>query len=134
MSRYALDTNIITPILKENKKLQNRIYEEAKRGARIVIPAIVYYEIKRGLIDCKATAKLMEFEKHCGTLGIDDIDVATLNKAAIIYATLKQTGRPIDDADILIAASCIVHNYTLVTDNTSHLGRVDGLQFVNWAE
>lgn len=36
------------------------------------------------------------------------------------------------DSDILIAAYCIVNDYTLVTDNTSDFERIEGLKFVNW--
>jgi predicted nucleic acid-binding protein len=67
-------------------------------------------------------------------LGVDEMDVETLDKAAVVYASLKKAGRLIEDSDILIAASCLAHGYTLITDNTRHFERVGGLQFVNWAE
>lgn len=132
MNGYALDANIISFLLRKNKSLQERVYYEAGDGKGVVIPAIAYYEVKRGLIDTRATEKLAAFERLCDMIGVDKIDVETLDKAANIYAELKKVGRIIEDADILIAASCIVHDYVLVTDNTKHLGRVDGLQFENW--
>jgi predicted nucleic acid-binding protein len=131
MTKYALDTNIITAMLKKNLHLQKRIYAEHVAGG-VIIPAIVYYETKRGLIDCNSLNKLAEFEDRCNALGILDIDNTTLNKAADIYVALKQSGKLIDDGDIFIAASCIVNGYTLVTDNTRHFERIAGLQHENW--
>ncbi len=54
------------------------------------------------------------------------------DEAAKIYATLRQNGSLIDDADILIAAYSIVSGFILVTANTRHFGRIEGLQWVNW--
>jgi len=47
---------------------------------------------------------------------------------------LEERGLPVGnkDADIFIAAHCIVNDYTLVTDNTGDFERIDGLKFVNW--
>jgi predicted nucleic acid-binding protein len=49
--------------------------------------------------------------------------------------TLSKRGTPIGgrgDGDYLIAAFCIVKDYTLVTGNTRHFERIDGLKYVNW--
>jgi len=51
-----------------------------------------------------------------------------------VYAKLKKDGILIDDSDILIGAFCIAHGYILVTDNTRHFERIDGLQIENWFE
>jgi tRNA(fMet)-specific endonuclease VapC len=40
----------------------------------------------------------------------------------------------IGDADILIAAYCLVNDYTLVTNNTNDFNRIDGLKLVNWKD
>jgi len=132
MNGYALDTNVISHLLRGNHNLQNKVYEKANSINRVIIPAIAYYEVKRGLIACQALAKLVAFERLCRLLGVDVMDSETLDKAANIYATLKKIGRLIEDSDILIAASCLAHGHTLITDNTRHFERVDGLQLVNW--
>ena len=132
MSGYAVDTNIVSFMLRGNKQLQERVYREANSGAGVIIPPIVYYEIKRGLISVQATVKLAAFERLCKMLGVGEMDTKTLDKAAGIYAALKNSGRLIDDSDILIAAYCLAHNHTIITDNTRHFDRVDGLALVNW--
>jgi len=134
MSGYAVDTNIISFLLRGDRQVQKRIYKEANQGVGVIIPPIAYYEIKRGLIDSNATTKLDAFERLCGILGVNVMDKKTLDTAANIYATLKKEGRLIEDSDILIGASCIAHGYILITDNTRHFDRIDGLQIENWYE
>ncbi|MCL1956417.1 MAG: PIN domain-containing protein [Fibromonadales bacterium] len=132
MSRYALDTNIISYLLRGDKGLQERISYEVKNGDGVVILPIVYYEIKRGLIDKNAMVKLAAFERLCNILGIDGMDTKTLDIAANIYAYKKQQGQQIEDADILIAASCVAHGYILVTNNERHFLGIKGLEVANW--
>ena len=66
---------------------------------------------------------------RCEILGIDS---AVMEKASDIYVALKQSGRLIEDADILIAAIAMVNDLVLVTDNIRHFNRIDGLQIENW--
>lgn len=65
MNGYALDANIISFLLRKNKKLQDKVYYEANIGRDVIIPAIAYYEVKRGLMDVKATEELVAFERLC---------------------------------------------------------------------
>jgi len=52
--------------------------------------------------------------------------------AASIRVNLEQQGTPIGPYDILIAASALANNLTLVTDNTSEFKRVSGLKIEDW--
>ena len=134
MSGFALDTNIISFLLRGDRQLQEEVYREASDGSGVVIPPIAYYEIKRGLSASQTPVKLAAFERLCKMLGVDEMDVETLDKAASIYASLKKSGQLIEDSDILIAASCLAHDNTLITDNTRHFDRVDGLKQANWTQ
>jgi tRNA(fMet)-specific endonuclease VapC len=60
------------------------------------------------------------------------IDQAVLDKAAELYAGLRMRGQLIEDADLLIAAIALVHNMTLVTNNTAHFARITGLRVEDW--
>jgi len=132
MSSCALDTNIVSYLLRGDKELKERIYYEIKKGDGVVILPIVYYEIKRGLVDKNAQVKLATFEHLCDMLGIEDMDTKTLDIAANIYAYKKQQGQKIEDADILIATSCVAHGYILVTNNERHFLGINGLEITNW--
>lgn len=132
MITFALDTNIISYLLKGDKNIAARIAQETERGNDVIIPPIVYYEIKRGLLAVNATRQMQVFEKLCASTVVGEIDRAVLDVAANTHATLRKAGTPVDDADILIAAYCIRNVYTLVTNNTKHFEVIDGLKHVNW--
>ena len=51
-----------------------------------------------------------------------------------IKAELKQSGKPINDSDLFIAATAISHNLVLVTNNLRHFERIPFLQIENWVE
>jgi predicted nucleic acid-binding protein len=68
---------------------------------------------------------------------MDKSEIVTLNrtimiKASEIYSTLKRRGELIGDADILIAASCLVRNMIIITNNENHFRRIDNLPVENW--
>jgi len=58
--------------------------------------------------------------------------------AAKIYgplrARLEREGRRLADADLMIAATVLSRDLTLVTGNVRHFGRVPGLHVENWLE
>ena len=90
---YALDTNIISLILRGDKGVKQRWRQEESEGNRSVIPLIVYYEVRRGLLANDATSKMHAFEELCATLGVNNLTVADMNTASIIYAEHKNSGR-----------------------------------------
>lgn len=47
-------------------------------------------------------------------------------------ARLRQLGQLIPDFDLLIATSAIQHNLTLVSNNTTHVSRVESINLENW--
>ena len=132
--RYALDANTISYILRNIRGVTQRWKIEEAQGNVVSIPLVAYYEVKRGLIHANATNKLSALEKLCKTVEIDEITVQDADTASRIYAKLREQGNLIDDADILIAAQSINRDYTLITNNTKHFERIDGLDFVDWVE
>ncbi len=57
-----------------------------------------------------------------------------VKEAAGIYASLRNQGETIGDADILIAATAKVNRLTLSTNNLKHFGRIKGLEIENWLQ
>ncbi len=43
-------------------------------------------------------------------------------------------GRPVDDFDLLIGVTAIVHDLTLVTRNTRHFTNMNDIKLVNWVD
>jgi len=131
MTKYALDTNIISYYLKGNAKLIDRINNEVKNG-NIIIPPIVYFEIKKWLLKNSSKTKLAAFETLLAKYGVDIISKETLDTSLSIYLNLQSKKLTVDDADILIAGYCIQNGYILITNNTKHFENIENLRIENW--
>jgi len=129
---YALDSNIVSYMLKEDADVIAQYRSAFDDGGDFVIPPIVFYEVQRGLLAKNLKKKLAKFDTLCQKIKQMDFDISIWKQAAQIYASLSQQGRLIDDADIFIAAFCLVNDYTLVTNNIQHFEHVDRLKLVNW--
>ena len=113
---YALDTNILSYMLRKDKCVCGRYLEESRRGNECIIPPVAYYEIKRGLLYANATSKIQSFDKLCRAFGVGEMNALAWNEAARLYAFHRQQGTLIDDADLFIAAFCLTHGYTCVLE------------------
>jgi len=131
---YALDSNIISQLLRDNDCVYTRYFDALSQGNEGVIPLIVYYEVRRGLKANDANRKMRSFEKLCLELGVPELTQEDMNTAADIYAERKRLGSPIEDTDLLIASQCQTRGYILVTNNTKHFAGIRGLSFVDWTE
>lgn len=129
---YVIDTNIITAILKGNMKIKQIIQKAMLEGKKIFINAISYYEIKRGLLAVNASTQLEKFELLCKEFGLVLLDTKEIfDIASEIYASLRQKGKLIEDADILIASIVRYKDFTLISDD-SHFNRIKDLKTENW--
>jgi predicted nucleic acid-binding protein len=129
---FALDTNIISCLLKKDERVFAKYRREISGGNRIIIPPITYYEIKRGLFRQNAIVKANLFSRLCDEFGVGQMRLETWDEAARLYAENCSLGRPMEDADTFIAAFCLVGSHTLVTNNTKHFAFVRGLKYTDW--
>jgi len=132
---YVLDSNIISYALKGDATIRNKMEKTTEGCNSLVMPYVVYYEVKRWLLELGANAKQRIFDKFLdGDFSLEPLEKSVWDKASEIYVEARKKGKPIDDdADILIAAFCIMNGYTLVTNNERHFEHIDGLKYVNWA-
>jgi tRNA(fMet)-specific endonuclease VapC len=47
-------------------------------------------------------------------------------------ARLRKAGTPIDDFDLLIGATAVTHKLIMVTNNTKHFKRINGIKLEDW--
>ena len=129
---YLLDTNIVSFAIKNNLIIKERLEELRSQEELISISCITYFEVKRGLFAVKASKQLERFDDFCKDFEIIFLDdLAILEKAAEIHANLRLRGLPIQTEDILIAATAIIKDFILVS-NDSDLLRVEELSLENW--
>jgi len=129
---YLLDTNIIAAHLKNDEKIREKIEEAKFWGEKLYISIISYYETKRGLLYANATRKLSDFNSFCEAVTVAFLDeIEIVERAAAIHVDLRGKGTLLEDADILIAATAIARDLTLVSHDADML-RVPGLKLEDW--
>jgi len=132
MKKSILDTNILTAFLKDNLKVVNKVSGYLDEYGKLTISVITYYEILRGLKEIARKKKLELFYEMAEKTEIIILTVGIMDKASDIYLELKKKGELIEDADILVAASAMVNDLVLITDNEKHFCRIEGLKVENW--
>ena len=63
---------------------------------------------------------------------IEELNEGVMEVFADIKAKLFDKGLRIEDMDLLIAATAIYNELTLVTNNTKHFENIPGLNLENW--
>jgi len=129
--KYCLDTNTLIYFFKGLGNLSSQMLTVAP--GEIAIPAIVKFELEVGIGKSssprKRTTQLQEF---ISLVTIISFGQSEAKCAAGIRIKLERQGLSIGPYDILIAASALANNRTLVTHNTREFERVDGLKIEDW--
>jgi tRNA(fMet)-specific endonuclease VapC len=131
---YAFDTNTIIHLLRGTRSVKENREKTYREGALFVIPPIVHYEIRRGLLIKPVPAYEKAYSIICDNCRLGEMTAAGWECAARIYAGLYAKHFTVNDADILIAAFCMSNSHTLVTDNTKDFENIDGIKVVNWVD
>jgi len=129
---YALDTNIVIRYLRNDINVQRHFNDACMLGHDFVLPKIVDYEIRRGFRIATAPKKEAAYTIMTEGLIIAELDNAAWSKAEDIYAELYRKSFTVGEMDILIAAICLLNDYTLVTCNTKDFENIDGLGIIDW--
>lgn len=128
---YALDTNSLSYYLKGKGQVAERLLAEPP--SNVGVPSVVLYEIAYGAARASAPPGLRErlraFLRGFQVLPFGEAEART---AAKIRVDLEKGGRPIGPHDVMIAATALEYQATLVTHNTKEFGRVKGLRLEDW--
>lgn len=129
----VLDTNTISYYFRGDSHVVPRL--QALSPADIGVPTVVEYELRYGLMRLPpdaAAPRLMALAQLLRPMQTLPFDSECAAHAAFIRATLEAAGTPIGPHDLLIAATALRHQATLITRNVREFARVPGLQCLNW--
>ena len=132
MRSSLLDTSILLAFLRGEEDVVSKVEAYLEEFDMLSLSIITYYGILRGLKYIENEKKLRGFEELMDKSEIITLVREIIDRASEIYAELKRRGELIEDADILIAASCLVKGMVLVTDNEEHFRRIESLEMENW--
>jgi tRNA(fMet)-specific endonuclease VapC len=131
LTRYMLDTNIISDLIKNPQgKAAKRI---AKVGEdNICTSIIVAAELRYGCAKSGSKRLLKAVEDLLGEIPVLPFDVPADTDYGGIRSELEAAGRPIGSNDLLIAAHAYATGSVIVTANTDEFTRIRGLNVENW--
>jgi len=127
-----LDTDILSYYFSGNMQIRDKMKNVISDGIQICLTSINVYEILKGLRYNNNEKIEKSFNGFISNITVYSLDDEATHKAAEIYAALRKSGKPLGDADILIASIVIVNFGKLITNNVKHYQNISGLQFENW--
>jgi len=131
MTRYILDTNVISDLIR------NPHGRAAKRIARvgesnICTSIIVAAELRYGCAKSGSPRLRKAVEDLLGEISVLSFEAPADAEYGAIRATVEARGTPIGSNDLLIAAHARATGSTIVTANADEFKRVPGLKVENW--
>jgi tRNA(fMet)-specific endonuclease VapC len=128
---FVLDTNTLVFFFKGMGQVANNLLLHSPKD--IGIPAIVLYELEVGIgkstLPAKRTKQLAEIVSVVNVLPFDTVEAQV---AARIRVALEAKGEPIGPYDVLIAATAMANQATLITHNTNEFARIENLLLEDW--
>jgi predicted nucleic acid-binding protein len=124
--KYLIDSDWVADYLAGKQAAVDLVQrrEPGGMGISIITFGEIYEGIYYGRDPDRTEAGFLNFLSDAGVLALD---LPTMRRFAYIRGRLRQDGRIIGDSDILVAATALQNNLTLVTRNTRHFERVPGL-------
>ncbi|MCB0594096.1 MAG: type II toxin-antitoxin system VapC family toxin [Lewinellaceae bacterium] len=129
---HLLDTNIVIFFFKGKYGIEGKM--EAVGIENCFISEITLAELKYGaLFSQKPKKHIEEIEKLLEFIRVIPI-TSSIDLYAQEKARLRRAGMLIDDFDLMIGCTAISNDLTLVTNNTRHFNRLQGLKLEDWTK
>jgi tRNA(fMet)-specific endonuclease VapC len=128
--KFLLDTNICSAHMRRPARLAHRFIQHV---GQLAIPAIVLGELYAGAYHHSNPARLL------GLIGdllqevhVLDFDAACAEQFGQVRGQLLQRGISVSTVDLMIGSVALVHDLTLVTNNTADFQNIPGLRLEDW--
>ncbi len=133
MKPALIDTDIISLFLRHQSNVKLNFEKYLNDNGVINISILTYYEIISGLKYKDSHKQLKSFLELAGYSSIIPLTEDSIQFSAEIYADLRKQGTLIEDIDILIAGIAISNKLVLITKNTNHFKRIQGIELEDWS-
>lgn len=132
MKKYLIDTNIAIFYMKGKFNVIEKFVKLTPDNC--FISEITLAELKFGIENSENKTKNNKVLEDFLT-GVQILPIfQALNLYAIEKARLRKAGMPIDDFDLLIGATAVVHDLVMITNNTNHFDRIKGIILEDWTK
>lgn len=136
MISHLLDTSVFSqPVRNARSRVAAAVSRWQKLGdARLAVSIVAYAETRLG-IELAGNAQMRATFTRAleGRLKLLETDQSVWNEFVLMKARQTQIGQPVNDFDLLIAATARVHNLTVATLNRRDFSRIEGLAWEDWS-
>jgi len=88
---YLLDTNVVTQLLKRTPHVVAKYRRALEQGEQVYLSAVVYYEVKRGLLHVRAPKQLHQLDEGFrNVLQWAPVSDAAWDRAAYLWAECRR--------------------------------------------
>jgi len=128
---YLLDTDIVIFSLKGVPEVVENL--RRRRRDPLALSVITYGELVWGAEKSERRVEnLARVHRVAELYPILEVTRAVMDAFGVLKADLETAGPPIDDFDLLIGATALVHGCCIVTGNARHFRRIRGLDVEDW--
>lgn len=132
MVEYLLDTNICIHLFRNRYGVADAI--DSVGFENCAISELTKAELLTG--EMIAEKRGLKIDGEPLRLFFSKIKIIPITDAVELFAREKVrllgNGTPVEDFDILIGCTAIVHGLTMVSENVSHMSRLSGIKLENW--
>ena len=127
-----LDSTFLIDVLRGKASVEELLGEVDLSGPPFVT-SVTVMELYEGIYLAESTERERAVVEEMLD-GINEIpfDRACGKRAGQINAELVAAGEPIDETDVMIAATALDYDLPVVTRNVDHFDRIDGLDVVSY--
>jgi predicted nucleic acid-binding protein len=127
---FLVDTDICSAHLKDSPAVSSRFLQNT---GRLHVSAVSLGELYVFAFRKRASPQILAgLLQMLNDLRVLDVGSDVARRFGRLRAELLDRGRPVASMDVLIAATALVHDLTLVTHNLRDYSDIPGLRVVDW--
>lgn len=130
MKLLMLDTDVSSYIIR--RRPESLVQHFERHADEICVSVITAAELRFGVEKSKSAKLAGLVEDFLERLSVLDWTRAVTPHYARIRAALERIGKPIGNADLMVAAHAVSEGATVVTNNLRHFADVPGLKIQEW--
>jgi tRNA(fMet)-specific endonuclease VapC len=131
MARYLLDADTVSYALRGQGQVAARVLRHPP--SEVCISAVTLAELRFGAERKNPQALRRAIRAFVQEVAVVPCDAAAAERFAAVATALASRGTPIGVLDTMVAAQALSLGLTVVTNNTRHFSKVQGLKVENWS-
>lgn len=132
--KYLLDTSVCSQPIKRHPVRAALERWDSENPESVATSVVCLAEIEWGLHKLGSERRWIGYRRVIlPSLKSLPVDGAVWSKWAALKARQEDLGLPVDDLDLIIAATAIQRQLVVATLNVRHFSRIEGLRWEDWS-